>query len=396
MESPSKRRKEVVMNTTQPVPEDTKHEQILHLAFELSAEKWKLAFTDGRHPSHKARIITIEAKDMSRLEEEIEKARKRFQLAPDCHVRSCYEAGRDGFWLHRYLTSIGVENFVIDPASIEVNRRKRRAKTDRIDARLLLKQLVRHSSGERENIRVVRVPSVEAEDIRYLSRELEFLKREKKRHTNRIRSLLCLHGVDLQVNRSFLKRLEGVRTWDGKPLPPHITTCIKREYARLEQVWSQIWELEKERNELVEDDQFPYADMIRLLTGLRGVGLIVAWILVTEFFGWRDFKNRREVGGASGMTGTPWDSGAKDREQGISKAGNKRVRVVMNQLAWLWLRYQPDSKSSRWFMEKWGSGSKRQRKNGITALARRLLVELWHLAEHGVIPEGAVWIESNS
>jgi transposase len=364
--------------------------RVLHVAFELSESKWVLAFSDGRTPAAKARIVTIPSRDLERLGSEIVKAKTRFELAEQCRVVSCYEAGRDGFWLHRHLESIGVENLLVDSASIEVNRRKRRAKTDRLDARKLLAMLIRHQLGERDVWSVVRVPSVEDEDARQLHRELEQLKREVLQHRLRINSLLVAQGIKLCVGNNFLAQLGNARLHDGSPVPAGLQARLQREYQRLGCVQAQLREVDKARSKLVRAGSAERLEKVRRLQSLRGIGLNGSWLLVMEFFGWRQFNNGKEVGGAGGLTGCPYDNGNSDHEQGISKTGNHRVRWMMVQLAWCWLRFQPDSKASQWFHQKWGHGSKRQRKVGIVALARRLLVDLWRFVEFGVVPDRAL------
>lgn len=368
--------------------EDTTKRIVLHLAFELSQNKWKLGFSDGK----KVRFKTIVARDLERLREEIEKAKGRFLLEGDVRIVSCYEAGRDGFWLHRYLGSCGIENVVVDSSSIEVDRRKRRAKTDRIDAGKLLHILMRYHGGERLSWRVVRVPSVEEEDGRHLHRELEVLKKERTMHRNRIKGLLIQHGMAVKnpSDIRFLEGLESFKIWDGNPLPLDFKARIVREYNRLKMVEAQIYALRKERQSRLENAEDPSTRKVIQLMSLHGVGVQSSWKFVQEFFGWRQFKNRREVGSLAGLTPTPYDSGGIQREQGISKAGNKRIRTLAVEMSWVWLRFQPQSKLSQWYMERFAGGGKRMRRIGIVAMARKLLIDLWRYLEHGVIPEGVM------
>jgi transposase len=368
--------------------ENTTKKEVLHLAFELSQNKWKLGFSDG----NKQRYKTIVARDLNQLQEEIEKAKGKFKLGEDVSIVSCYEAGRDGFWLHRYLLSCGIKNVVVDSSSIEVDRRKRRAKTDRIDAGKLLHMLMRYYGGERLLWRVVRVPSVEEEDGRQLHRELEVLKKERNMHRNRMKGLLIQHGIAVKnpSSRIFLEELESFKTWEGNSLPLDFRARIVREYGRLKMLEEQIYALRKERQSRLEDAEDPSIRKVVQLTSLRGVGVQSSWKFVQEFFGWRQFRNRREVGSLAGLTPTPYDSGGSQREQGISKAGNKRIRTLAVEMSWVWLRFQPQSKLSRWYMERFGGGGKRMRRIGIVAVARKLLIDLWRYLEHGVIPEGAV------
>jgi transposase len=359
----------------------------LYLAFELGKSKWKLGFTIGL--GQKPRRRTIDAQDLVALEEEIGRARKRFGLAARTTVRSCYEAGRDGFWLHRYLLTRGIENLVVDSASIEINRRAKRAKTDRLDVGKLVSMLIRYHSGERKVWSVLHVPSVAAEDMRHLHRELGRLKVDRTRHINRIDGLLASQGVHLPVKADFLDQLETVRLWDGAPLPSGLRARVKREYACLQFVQQQIRELETERAELICTSDDPCVEQVRCLLKLRGIGENSSWLFVMEFFGWRQFRNRREVGALAGLTPTPYQSGETLVEQGISKAGNRSVRAMAIEIAWCWLRYQPDSELTLWYREKFGHGGKRMRKVGIVALARKLLVALRRYLETGEIPAGA-------
>ena len=313
---------------------------VLHLAFELGWTQWKLAFTSG--PGQKPRIKTIAARDLEALQVQIAKSKKRFGLPAEAAVYSCYEAGRDGFWLHRCLVAQGINNVIVDSASIEVNRRRRRAKSDRLDAVKLVGMLCRYHGGEHKVWSVVRVPSVAAEDGRQLHRELEALKDERTQHVNRLKGLLASQGVELrQVDEGFAEWLAAVRCWDGSALPGELQARLLRELARWRFVDEQIRELEKERLKRSRCDDTPHVAKVRRLLGLAGIGANGAWLLVHELFGWRQFANRKQVGAMVGMT--PYDSGDSTREQGISKAGNRRVRWVLVELAWGWLRYQPNS-----------------------------------------------------
>ena len=366
--------------------QDSVEEKALSVSLELSKKSWKLAFSDGS--ARRPRVVTVPARDWDRFGQEVEKAKERFDLPSNASVRSCYEAGRDGFWIHRTLLHRGIQNIVVDPASIEVDRRKRRAKTDRLDALKLVAQLIRHHRGERV-WSVVRVPDVPDEDARHLHRDLDVLKAERRNHRMRIQSLLFTHGIDLKVGRKFLEALPGLRQWDGQPLPTSLQARLVREYQRLQAVQEQIRELEKERKVLLATSRTKSVEQAKLMAQLCGIGTTSSWVFVMELFGWRQFANRRQVAGAVGLTPTPYQSGDSPREQGISKAGNPRVRTMMIEIAWSWLRYQPDSKLSKWFWERFGKGNARQRRVGIVALARRLLIDLWRLVEFGIVPDGA-------
>jgi len=361
-------------------------EAVLHVAFELSNSKWKLGFSDG----NKMRFKSIDARNLEQLGEEIEKAKSRFRLDDDVRIVSCYEAGRDGFWLHRYLLNQEVENVEVDSSSIEENRRKRRAKTDRIDARKLLNMLMRYHGGERKLWSVVRVPSVEAEDGRQLSRELESLNKERTRHRSRIRGLLILEGLEVKnpSGKRFLEELDSLCTWDGKGLPGDFKARIVREYERLRIVEEQMGILRKVREIRVGSAETLSMRKVAQLRTLYGIGVTSSWDFVMEMFGWREFRNRREVGAFAGLTPTPYDSGGSQREQGISKAGRGRIRALNIQIAWGWLRFQPQSKLSQWYQERFAGGGSRMRRIGIVAVARKLLIDLWRYLEYGVVPEG--------
>jgi transposase len=363
----------------------TLRQEILYLAMELSNSKWKLFFSNGE----KIRSKSISARDLDVLSQEIEAAKKRFKLNKDVSVISCYEAGRDGFWIHRHLTAIGVDNLVVDAGSIEVDRRMRRAKTDRIDGKALLRKLISYLGGDQQVWSVVRVPSREEEDARRIHRELERLKKERGGHRNRIRSLLVLHGVAVVSWRGFVQWLEQVRCFDGQQLPAELCSELEREYGRLQIVEQQIKGIEKRQRDEVAAMETEPMRKVAMLQMLNGIGERSSWVFIMEFFGWRQFSNRGEVGAASGLCPTPYASGAMDRELGISKGGNHRVRSLAIEIAWCWIRYQPHSKLTRWFQKRYAGGGKRMRRIGIVAVARRLLIDLWRFLEHGTIPEGA-------
>jgi transposase len=368
--------------------ENNTKEPILYMAFELSNTKWKLASSNGS----KKRMKTIDARDLEQLQDEIEVARVRLKLPDDVQVVSCYEAGRDGFWLHRYLLSCGVRNVLVDSSSLEVNRRKRRVKTDRVDAKKLLRMLMRYHGGERGLWSVVNVPSEEAEDGRNLNRELDVLRKERLMHRNRIKGLLMQQGIDAK-NPSHVKfrgQLDSFKTWDGKELPADYKVRIVHEYDRLIMVEDQIAKLKEERESRVQSLAKDSFRQVAQLRRLNGIGQTSSWDFVMELFSWRKFRNRREVGAILGLTPTPYDSGGSERELGISKAGRGRIRVLSIQIAWGWLRFQPQSKLSKWYMERYANGGSRMRRIGIIAVARKLMIDLWRYLEYGVIPEGVV------
>jgi transposase len=358
------------------------------MAFELGQAEWKLGFSIGF--GQDPRIRTIKARNLRSLCSEIETAKKRFDLPADTPVLSCYEAGRDGFWLHRYLQSIGIENQVVDSSSIEVNRKARRAKTDRLDVRKLVNMRMRYQYGEKKVWSVVNVPSPEAEDRRQLHRELNAMTAERTQHINRIKGLLAAQGICLSITNNFLEDLETIRLWDGSALLPGLRARLHREYQRLQFVQAQIKALEKERLDLVRYSERADVELVRQLMHLKGIGVGSAWLYVMEFFAWRNFRNRRQVGALMGLTPTPYQSGDESHEQGISKEGNSLVRCMAIQIAWGWLTHQPDSKLSKWYQRRFGQGSKRMRKIGIVALARKLTIAMWRYLETGLVPEGAI------
>lgn len=304
-------------------------------------------------------------------------------------VISIQEAGLDGFWIHRVLEREGIESYVVDPASIATSRRRRRAKTDRIDGEALVRALLAYNRGEPRVCAMLRVPTPEEEDRRRLVRERKALTNERIRHVNRIKGLLFSQGVSgyepLKGDRR--KCLDALITGDGRPLPPALKAQLIRELDRLELLFEQIRSVEAERDALLAAD---VADTpVALLLDLKGIGPESAAILYTEGL-FRKFDNRRQVAAYAGLAPTPWRSGSIDREQGVSKAGNPRLRTTMIELAWLWLRYQPESALSRWFRERAECNAGRVRKTTIVALARKLLVALWKYATAGVVIEGVV------
>jgi transposase len=359
----------------------------LYMAIDLGGTRWKLAFSSGNQ--QRARIRTVLARDLLGLLAEIGKAKAKLGLAEAAPVVSVYEAGRDGFWLHHFLASHGVENVVVDPASIEVNRRARRVKTDRVDAEKLLTKLVQHDRGDDAGWRTVNVPSEADEDGRRLHRDLRRLNKERTALRNRIHNLLATEGLSVRKLTKFGEKIEQLRRWNDTPLPAGMQRELRQISERLELVQRQIRELRDEQRRRLEEDKSEKVEAVRRLTMLKGIGLRGAWLLVMEFFGWRRFRNRKEVAALAGLTGTPYNSDNTRREQGISKAGNAYIRSLIVELAWMWRRYQPDSALTRWFEERWGPGSSRSRRLGIVALARKLLIALWRFVEHGVVPEGA-------
>jgi len=357
----------------------------LFLSLELGNAKWHVGASDG---GTQICEYTLKAGDGQGLLAVVERARTRLQLPKEVAIVSCYEAGRDGFWLHRFLQANGIVNHVVDAASIEVNRRQRRAKTDRLDVRKLLSMLVRFVGGEKKLWAVLRVPTEAEENERRPHRERARLVAERGQHVTRIKSLLVLHNVRV-------KRIGGKR-WAEQlkalSLPTRLHEELARETERLALVDRQIVQLEREQAKRLTpqaERQDPSLAKQRLLQQLRGLGQVGPWVLVRELFGWRTFNNRRELAGSVGLGSSPYRSGSLEHDQGISKAGNARVRTLMVELAWSWLRHQPGSALSKWYLERFGRTGARSRRIGIVALARRLLIALWHFVEHGVIPKGA-------
>lgn len=305
-------------------------------------------------------------------------------------VISCYEAGYDGFWLHRLLQANGVANQVMDPASLPVDRRARRAKTDRLDVEAQMRTLMAWHRGEKQVCRMVRVPSPEQEDERRRSRERERLIKERVQHISRIKGLLMAQGIrDFQpTRRGWEDRLEGLRTGDGRPLPPALKAEITRQCRRLWQVSEMIADVERERDAARAKQTAGAVDQAAMLTRLVGIGDVSATVLVNEVL-YRDFSNGRQVGGYLGLGGSPYASGSVRRDQGISRAGNPRARRVAIELAWMWLRYQPESRLACWFRERVGETRGRYRRIMLVALARKLMVALWRYVTTGMVPEGA-------
>ena len=352
----------------------------LFLAFDVGDKQWTLELGDGCHNPSRCQLA---AGDKAGVLDRVARAKKRFGLADKAAVYSCYEAGRDGWWLHRWLLEQGIHNEVVDSASLEVNRRNRRAKTDAIDAAKLLQMLMRHRRGEKV-WSVARCPSIEEEDARRNDRELMRLTREQTAHTNRVHSLLVMHNVRV-------KRVGGrgwAQWWAAQTLPAGLCREIEREVDRLDLVRKQIREIEAQRLKALEDEK--QHGVTRALHALYGIGVRSAWILDKELFGWRKFSNRRQVGACVGLTPTPYDSGGSQVEQGISKIGSARVRATLIELAWYWLRFQPESGLAQWFKRRFAAGGKRMRRVGIVAMARRLTIALWRYVSTGQLPEGAV------
>lgn len=360
----------------------------LYLGIEIGDREWKIASTVGLGQAPRQR--TLKAGDIGALLEEIERAKHRFGLPTDAPIYSCYEAGRCGFWPHRKLLGVGIENIVVDSSSIEVNRRKRRAKSDKLDGEKLSLMLVRYCLGDVRTWKVVHSPSPEEEDLRQLHRGLIATKRDRTRARNRIKSLLATQGIQLKSLEGLPELLESCVGADGEPLLPGLKRRILCENEKVEFLTDQISRIDKVRLASLDSCRSEAHEIVRKLLQLKGIGIETAWLLTMEFFAWRTFNNVRQLGALAGLAPTPHQSGELNKELGITKAGNPLVRWILIESAWRWLRHQPESELSKWFERRYASGSKRQRKTGITALARKLLCALWKYVNQGIIPEGAL------
>ena len=361
------------------------HSGMILVAIELSQRSWVVV----SHSPDRDRLSRhkLAAGDVDGLLALIGQLRQRAEqtLGQAPAVASCYEAGYDGFWLHRRLLAAGIENVVIEPASLTVERRARRAKTDRIDGEKMLRALMAYRRGEPRVMSVVRVPSVEQEDARRGTRERERLIKERTGHINRIKALLRTLGIAAgEPGREdwpawLARQCDG----QGKPVPARLRAELEREHARLRLVGEQI--------QALAEAPAPTAttDASARLAQLKGIGPVFATTLAGELF-WKDFKNRREVGAYAGLAPSPWQSGGISHDQGISKAGNRRARHVAVELAWLWLMHQPKSALSRWFQARVGDQRGRVRRIAIVALARKLIIALWRFLTTGLVPTDAV------
>src|ERR1700756_310324 len=362
------------------------------LAIELSKKSWIVAVNTPL--SDKISRYTLEACDWKGLLDLCERIRTRVarEMKKPVEIISCYEAGYDGFWLHRLLEAHGIRSCVIDPASLQVDRRARRAKTDRVDAERLLRSLMAYLRGEPKVWSVVRVPSVAEEDDRRLHRERDRLISERIQHVNRIKGLLAIHGIyDYQpVRGDRMQRLEQLHTADGRTLPPRLEAEILRELRRLEIVIGMIKTIEAERDAFASaktETERRSAKKIRDLAKIKSIGPEFATTLVGEVF-YRSFDNRKQLASYVGLTPAHFQSGSMCRDQGISKAGNAKARTAMVELAWLWLRHQPDRPLSVWFRERAGKLKGRIRRSTIVAVGRQLLIALWRYLETGLVPKG--------
>jgi transposase len=365
----------------------------IFVSMELSRSKWLItSILPGGGEKMSRHCIT--AGDVTALFALFAKLRERShgRIGDNHPIVTIQEAGLDGFWIHRALEKEGVESHVVDPASIAISRRRRRAKTDRIDGEALLRTLMAYKRGEPRVCAMVRAPSPEEEDRRRVCRERKALTNERVAHVNRIKRLLFSQGVtDYEpLRRDRRPRLEELRTGDGRTLPQHMKAQIGRELDRLELILEQIRAVEDERDAAGAEQFDPEkASPTKMLLAIKGIGAEFASVLSSECL-FRQFDNRRQVAAYAGLAPTPWQSGSVDREQGISKAGNPRLRTTLIQMSWLWLQHQPGSALSRWFQERVQRDGGRMKKSTIVALARKLLVALWKYVTSGIVIEGVI------
>lgn len=372
--------------TTHFMPTD----DVVAVALELSNASWKLAIQDGRHQNPV--IQTVSADDPAqRLEQAVEiiaKVRSKWAVAPTVPTVALYEAGQDGFWIQRALVKLGIQVCICDPASIPVARHARRAKTDRLDAIRLVECLLAYLHGERGRMRIIHTPTVDEEAQRHLVRDRGQLQKEILQHHDRIRKLLRTVGCWQHVDSDIGQRLGQLRCHDGSALPTQLQHRLARECERLTLVEHQFATLEKE---LLSQLPPTLQQRVAHLRKLKAIGPVGAVRLVLELF-WRDFDNRRQVGACMGLVPQPYDSGESRVDQGISKQGNRKVRSLSIELAWLWLRYQPDSAITKWYLRRMygNEKNKRGKRVAIVAVARRLMIACWRFLEHGEVPEGAI------
>ena len=361
----------------------------LHCALELSKKSWLLAiqFPDREQPS----LYPIAGGDTERLMAKLTAARDRWAKTSGAlpMITLCYEVGYDAFWLARFLKARGIECLVIDPGSLQVSRRGRRVKTDRVDVKTLLRTLIAWCRGERHVWSLVRIPSIDEEDLRRSHRERSRLVRERTAHINRIKGLLFAQGIrGINVKSRYKLAVDKLVTADGHGLPPRLAGEIAREIRRLAMVQEQIAEIERERDAVPTTCEATERKR-DLLSQLKSVGPAISAFLSREVY-YRQFANQRQVGSFLGLTPSPYDSGEEERCQGISRTGSGHARAVMIETAWLWIKHQPKSALTRWFVGRTAGQSKRVRKIMIVAVARKLAIALWRYVELGLVPQGAI------
>lgn len=360
----------------------------LYVACELSTKEWLLTMSTG--PGMRRERRRVRPGDQAALIAAVAAAKAGFGLPADASVRSCYEAGRDGFWPHRLLTTLGVTNLVVDSSSIEVSRRARRAKTDRLDGNSLLRMLVRYWGGERDLWHVVHVPTREAEDARHASRGLTTLAAERTRYRNRIHGLLALHGVPkLRIDGRVPERLAALRDWAGAPVPAGVQARVLETWRVLQVIESERQRARRQERQQAHATTAAAQSQVQRLVQLRGVAARSATVLVEELFR-RDLRNRRELGALTGLVSAPYASGTTRIDQGLVRSGLPAVRRIAIELAWAWRRYQPTSALTQWYEQRFGRGGAVTRRIGIVALARRVIIALWRYEQQGIMPEGAL------
>lgn len=361
----------------------------LEVACELSKSKWVLRFASDVSP--KAVGVRLEVSSLDwRLSEEIARAKRRLGLAPQAPVYALYEAGRDGFWPARFLERLGVKVLVVAASSLEVSRQARRRKTDSLDVQALGRALKRYLEGERGAMQVSELISEEQEAAREPGRERAQLVAERTRLKNQITSRLARFGVTLALGSDLPRQVDVAKTAYGTDLPTEVKAAVKRSWLLVGQVEELIAQIEKEQAERVARCEGRNEEKIGALWELRGFGPTHSTGLTHELY-WRSFRRAREVSAATGLIGTPFQSGEMNREQGITRASCSRVRAMLIEAGWCWVRYQPDSELTQWFNRRFAKRGKIARRIGIVALSRKLAVALWKYLEYGEVPEGAVF-----
>jgi transposase len=358
------------------------------MAVELSTKEWLLTLTTG--PEAKRYRVRVRPGDQAAVARALADTKERCGLAPTAPVRSVQEAGRDGFWPHRLLTGLGVDSLVVDSSSIEVSRRARQAKTDRLDGERLLRLLLRHWGGERGMWQVVRVPPPAVEDARHASRGLTTLQAERTRLRNRIHGLLATQGVPRgRIDRRFAERVATVTDWAGVPLLPGVQARVLATWRVLQAVEAERQEARRGERQQARATAAGPRTVVQRLVQVRGVAARSATVLAQELFG-RGLRNRREVGALTGLVSAPSQSGTRRVDQGLMRSGLPAVRRIAVEIAWAWTRYQPTSALTQWYQRRFGGGGAVTRRIGIVALARRVIIALWRYVAHGVVPEGAL------
>lgn len=377
------------MTTTTSASDSTRTTRALYIAFDMGRDSWQYAASDGGKTRRELKISRTDLAQAKRdVVAEIAKAKAHFDLPAEATVHAVYEAGRDGFWFARWLAGVGVQCMVIDPCSILVDRRQKQRKNDAIDARALLDVVVRHVTGDRI-VRTVAVPPPEAEDHRQLGRAIDRLGHDRRALAARLQSVLWSRGIDAHYHTGMQAEFDAMVSGDDRPLDAITRLELDTLCAQIEVLDKHLFRLEELRVRQVQAPGTKTQEIAQRLERLAGIGPIGSWTLAHELFGWREFKNAKHLGAFLGLAPTPFCSGQMQRDQGISKAGPKRLRALLVQLAWLWLVHQPDSDLAKWYTERFGPTAKRSRRVGIVAVARKLAIALWRYAKDGVVPEGA-------